>query len=48
MDKTKIKKIKEIYSSKLNKTETLTKKKTATKPFFTKIMTKLNDGAHKN
>ena len=48
MDKTKIKKIKEIYSSKLNKTETLTKKKMSTKPFFTKIMAKLESGIHKS
>ena len=47
MDKIKIKKIKEIYSSKLNTTNTLSKKKFKTQPFFTKIMTKLEIGDYK-
>jgi len=48
MDKTKIKKIKEIYSSKLNRNNTLTKKKLKTQPFFTKILAKLEDNTYKN
>lgn len=48
MDKTKIKKIKEIYSTKkLNTSNPIEDKNTQTKPFFSKIMIKLENNKYK-